>query len=172
MVPKNANHDALEQRAHLPKPERSLGALNPRSVACGSCVMRTGWTPSIVPAGNDQTVYLAKDDLGSNGAVWREAAAETTDLETVDEIADCSRPAWPRKDCPARLIFCRVRRVLLIDILEADTSARTIRRPPAKKAVDHVLDLSLSHRLLIHGRVVRADAATLVLLTHTRSSSC
>jgi len=41
------------------------------------------WTPSIVPAGDDQTVYLVKDDLGRNGAVWREADAETTHLETV-----------------------------------------------------------------------------------------
>ena len=41
------------------------------------------WTPSIVPNGDDQTVYLVKDDLGRLGAVWREADAETTDLETV-----------------------------------------------------------------------------------------
>ena len=41
------------------------------------------WTPSIVPNGHDQTVYLVKDDLGRLGAVWREADAETTDLETV-----------------------------------------------------------------------------------------
>jgi hypothetical protein len=41
------------------------------------------WTPSIVPASDDHTVYLVKDDLGRNGAVWREADAETTDLETV-----------------------------------------------------------------------------------------
>jgi hypothetical protein len=43
----------------------------------------SGWTPSIVPNGDDQTVYLVKDDLGRLGAVWREADAETTDLETV-----------------------------------------------------------------------------------------
>lgn len=41
------------------------------------------WTPSIVPDGGDQTVYLVKDDLGRHGVVWREADAETTDLETV-----------------------------------------------------------------------------------------
>lgn len=46
----------------------------------------SGWTPSIVPNGDDQTVYLVKDDLGHLGAVWREADAETSDLETV--IAD------------------------------------------------------------------------------------
>jgi len=36
-----------------------------------------------VPNGDDQTVYLVKDDLGRLGAVWREADAETIDLETV-----------------------------------------------------------------------------------------
>jgi hypothetical protein len=41
------------------------------------------WTPSIVPNGEDQTVYLVKDELGRLGAVWREADAETADLETV-----------------------------------------------------------------------------------------
>jgi hypothetical protein len=43
----------------------------------------SGGTPSIVPSGDDQTVYLVKDDLGRLGAVWREADDETTDLETV-----------------------------------------------------------------------------------------
>ena len=44
----------------------------------------SAWTPSIVPAGgDDETVYLVKDDLGRLGAVWRESDAETTDLETI-----------------------------------------------------------------------------------------
>ena len=43
----------------------------------------SGWTPSIVPNGDDQTTYLVKDDLGRLGAVWREADAEISDLETV-----------------------------------------------------------------------------------------
>jgi hypothetical protein len=43
---------------------------------------KTGWTPSIVPDGDDQNVYLVLDDLG-RGRVWRETDAETTDLETV-----------------------------------------------------------------------------------------
>jgi hypothetical protein len=46
----------------------------------------TGWTPSIVPKGDDQNVYLVVDDFGRNGGVYREADVETTDLETV--IAD------------------------------------------------------------------------------------
>jgi hypothetical protein len=42
-----------------------------------------GWTPSIVPKGDDQNVYLVVDDLGRLGRVWREADVDTTDLETV-----------------------------------------------------------------------------------------
>src|ERR1700709_1716197 len=46
--------------------------------------MRTSnWTPSIVPRGDDQNVYLVADDLGRLGQVWREADCEVTDLETV-----------------------------------------------------------------------------------------
>jgi len=44
---------------------------------------RTGWTPSIVPKGDDQNVYLVLNDLGRNGRVYREADVETTDLETI-----------------------------------------------------------------------------------------
>jgi hypothetical protein len=40
-------------------------------------------TPSIVPSGHDQNVYMVADDLGRLGAVWREADVEKTDLETV-----------------------------------------------------------------------------------------
>jgi hypothetical protein len=44
---------------------------------------RTGWTPSIVPNGDDQNVYIVVDDFGRNGRVYREADVETADLETV-----------------------------------------------------------------------------------------
>ena len=47
---------------------------------------RSGWTPSIVPNGSDQNIYLVLDDLGRGGRIWPETDAETTDLETV--IAD------------------------------------------------------------------------------------
>jgi hypothetical protein len=47
-------------------------------------VMReSSWTPSIVPSGNDQTVYLVAEDFGRLGRAWREADYEATDLETV-----------------------------------------------------------------------------------------
>jgi hypothetical protein len=40
-------------------------------------------TPSIVPDGDDQNVYLVLDDFGGNGRAWREAETEETDLESV-----------------------------------------------------------------------------------------
>ena len=43
----------------------------------------TNWTPSIIPGGDDQTVYLVADDFGKLGRAWREADYEETDLETV-----------------------------------------------------------------------------------------
>jgi hypothetical protein len=45
--------------------------------------MRRNWTPSIVPGGHDQTVYLVADDFGRIGRSWPEADYESTDLETV-----------------------------------------------------------------------------------------
>jgi hypothetical protein len=45
--------------------------------------MRRNWTPSIVPNGDDQNVYLVVDDFGRLGRVYRETDVETTDLETV-----------------------------------------------------------------------------------------
>jgi hypothetical protein len=44
---------------------------------------RTGWTPSIVPTGPDQTDYFVVDDFGRNGRAYRETDVETADLETV-----------------------------------------------------------------------------------------
>jgi hypothetical protein len=44
---------------------------------------RTGWTPSIVPYGADQTVYLVVDSFGGLGTTYRETDIERTDLETV-----------------------------------------------------------------------------------------
>jgi hypothetical protein len=44
---------------------------------------RTGWTPSIVPNGDDQNVYIVLDDFGRNGRAYRETDVERADLETV-----------------------------------------------------------------------------------------
>ena len=43
----------------------------------------TNWTPSLVPGGDDQTVYLVAEDFGKLGRAWRGAEVESTDLETV-----------------------------------------------------------------------------------------
>jgi hypothetical protein len=47
---------------------------------------KSSWTPTIVPYGADQTVYLVVDSFGGLGSVYRETEIERTDLETV--IAD------------------------------------------------------------------------------------
>ena len=44
---------------------------------------KSNWTPSIVPSGDDQTVYMVADDFGRLGRAWREVDYEATDLETV-----------------------------------------------------------------------------------------
>jgi hypothetical protein len=48
--------------------------------------MTRRWTPSIVPEGDDQNVYLVVDDFGRNGRCYRETDVEDTELDTV--IAD------------------------------------------------------------------------------------
>ena len=44
--------------------------------------MRSDWSPSVVPLGVHDTVYLVVDSSNS-GCVWREAEVSSTDLETV-----------------------------------------------------------------------------------------
>ena len=44
---------------------------------------RSNWTPSSVPNGDDQNVYLVADDLGRLGHIWPETDLERTDLEMV-----------------------------------------------------------------------------------------
>ena len=41
---------------------------------------RTGWSPSTVPYGADQTAYLVVDRF-SSGSVYRETETERSDLE-------------------------------------------------------------------------------------------
>ena len=43
---------------------------------------KTGWSPSGVPYGADQTTYLVVDRF-SGGSVYRESEIERSDLETV-----------------------------------------------------------------------------------------
>jgi hypothetical protein len=50
---------------------------------------RSSWTPSIVPGGYNQTVYLVADDFGRIGRAWREADYEGTDQRNR------GGPRWP-----------------------------------------------------------------------------
>ena len=43
---------------------------------------RTGWSPSTIPYGADQAVYLVVDRF-SSGSVYRETEIEHTDLDTI-----------------------------------------------------------------------------------------
>jgi hypothetical protein len=44
---------------------------------------KSSWTPSIVPNGDDQTIYIVLDDFGRHGQCYRETDVEQADLETV-----------------------------------------------------------------------------------------
>src|ERR1700759_3728723 len=44
---------------------------------------KSNWTPSIVPRGDDQNVYLVLDDFCRHARAWRETDVEATDLEIV-----------------------------------------------------------------------------------------
>ena len=44
---------------------------------------RTGWTPSIVPNGHDQTFYLVINDYGKSGTAFAETDVAEADLETT-----------------------------------------------------------------------------------------
>jgi hypothetical protein len=45
--------------------------------------MRRAWTPSIVPSGADQNVYIVVDDFDHMGCSFRETDVDKADLETT-----------------------------------------------------------------------------------------
>jgi hypothetical protein len=45
--------------------------------------MRQSWTPSIVPNGHDQTIYIVLCDYGQLGQSYCETGPERADLETT-----------------------------------------------------------------------------------------
>src|SRR4029079_12054627 len=44
---------------------------------------KSNWTPSIVPNGTNQTIYLIADGFGNPGNAWVNTDYETTELETM-----------------------------------------------------------------------------------------
>ena len=61
--------------------------------------MRRSWTPSIVPNGHDQTVYIVLNDFGQLGRAYCEASEDRSDLETT--ISDLISGQY---DNPVRVI--------------------------------------------------------------------
>jgi hypothetical protein len=61
--------------------------------------MRRSWTPSIVPNGDNQTIYLVLNDFGSLGRAYCEASEDRSDLETT--ISDLITGQY---DNPARIV--------------------------------------------------------------------
>ena len=61
--------------------------------------MRRSWTPSIVPHGSDETVYLVLNDFGSLGRAYCETVEGRSDLESV--ISDLMSGQY---DNPVRVV--------------------------------------------------------------------
>ena len=81
------------------------------------------WTPSIVPSGDSETVYLVLDDFGDLGRCWRETDIETAaDLETV--ISDLLKGEYAN---PVRVIGFNTAEGWSRD-LSADVAAELRRR--------------------------------------------
>ena len=56
---------------------------------------RLGWTPSIVPKGDDQNVYIVANDFSRQGRSYVETDVEAADLETTISGLACFDPQWP-----------------------------------------------------------------------------
>jgi hypothetical protein len=61
--------------------------------------MRRNWTPSIVPNGHDQTVYIVLNNFGQLDRAYYEASEDRSDLETT--ISDLIEGQY---DDPVRVI--------------------------------------------------------------------
>jgi hypothetical protein len=61
--------------------------------------MRRSWTPSIVPNGDNRTIYLVLNDFGPLGRAYCEASEDRSDMETT--ISDLLSGQY---DNPARVV--------------------------------------------------------------------
>ena len=87
-------------------------------------------SPSIVPPGNDQDVYLVLDDFGGRiGQAWRETNADATRLETV--VADLLDGQYSN---PVRVVGFNTAEGWSRDVSE--DVARKLRRRCAEEARD------------------------------------
>src|SRR6476620_10124289 len=75
--------DPIAPRHTLEAPRQYHRPLGPRPLLSWSTAMpRTGWSPTTIPYGADQTVYLVIDRF-SSGSLYRETEIERSDLETI-----------------------------------------------------------------------------------------
>jgi hypothetical protein len=96
---------------------------------------RSDRSPSIVPPGNDQDVYLVLDDFGGRiGSAWRETDAQAARLEAV--IADLLDGQYSR---PVRVIAFNTAEGWSRDVSE--DVARELSRRCAEEARDLPLSL-------------------------------
>jgi hypothetical protein len=84
--------------------------------------MRRNWTPSIVPTGHDQTVYIVLNDFGQLGRAYCEASEDRSDLATT--ISDLIVGQY---DNPVRVIAFNAAERWSEDVSE-DIARRIMRR--------------------------------------------
>ena len=84
--------------------------------------MRRSWTPSIVPNGHDQTIYLVLNDFGPLGRAYCEASEDRSDLETT--ISDLMSGQY---DNPVRVVAFNTAERWSEDVSE-DVAREIIRR--------------------------------------------
>jgi hypothetical protein len=85
--------------------------------------MRRSWTPSIVPTGTDQTVYLVLNDFGGLGRAYCETSDERADLETT--ISDLISGQY---DNPVRVVAFNTAEHWAEDASEEDIAREIVRR--------------------------------------------
>ena len=131
-----------------------------------SVVMRrSGWTPSIVPAGDDQNVYIVVDDFGRDGCAYRETDVETADLETT--ITDLMEGQYHN---PIRVVAFNTAERWSEDVSE--DVAREIRRRCDLRGADVLSDRPRFRRLLRSAYTAVVTEAGLNMRITPMSAQC
>jgi len=102
---------------------------------------KSNWTPSTVPYGADQTVYLVIDRFGGRGSVYRETEVERTDIETI--IADLLSGQF---NDPVRVVAFNTLEHWSADVSdEIATEIQTRCDIESTLVPDHLVDFVASH---------------------------
>ena len=111
--------------------------------------MGIAWTPPIVPKGEDESVYLVVDNIGSYGEVWREIETARTDLECV--ITDLLDGQY---SCPVRVIGFNTAEGWSRDV-SGDVADELRRRSDQRELSEGVLEFILRHESRADRRQLR-----------------